>query len=160
MPQNRAGQNKGRRLVGAVHMQRALNAFSITDEDPENEVLEAGESPDKFGNEEVRSEDDEDIDSDEAFEEGDEEIFETFKFAGSSSKSGKVFNMAVDHVNRRKRRKPPSHKDSDEGQVETKEDEEEYEDDDEGDDEQYMNLSDMLSNGQNNSRSLTSISNR
>jgi U3 small nucleolar RNA-associated protein 14 len=43
----------------------------------------------------VKSEDDEEIDSDEAFDEEDDERYSTFKFSGSSSKGSKVCEFEI-----------------------------------------------------------------
>ena len=90
MPKRRNGPSNGRRQTGIVRGRRALNAFRIDNEDIPEETREAEETLEQSDNEGVKSEDDEDIDSDEAFDESDEERFSTFKFSGSTSKGGKV----------------------------------------------------------------------
>jgi U3 small nucleolar RNA-associated protein 14 len=67
-----------------------LNAFRIDKDDVSEGTREAEETLEHSDDGEVKSEDDEDIDSDEAFDESDEEKYSTFKFSGSSSKGGKV----------------------------------------------------------------------
>ena len=67
-----------------------MNAFRIDKDDVSEKTREAEETLEHNDDGEVKSEDDEDIDSDEAFDESDEERYSTFKFSGSSSKSEKV----------------------------------------------------------------------
>ncbi|ORX98593.1 small-subunit processome [Basidiobolus meristosporus CBS 931.73] len=82
----------------------------------------------------IDEEDDEELDSDEAFDESDEEKYSHFKFSGRNK------------VNK----KADTHKDSDdeseqEVQDLNEEEEEEEEEEDEDDDEEYMDISEMLS---------------
>jgi U3 small nucleolar RNA-associated protein 14 len=85
MPNRRKGpfNGHGKRTVGPSR--RTLNAFRIDKGDDNREAHEADETL-HVSDEGVRSDDDEDIDSDGAFDESDEEKFSTFKFSGSNSK--------------------------------------------------------------------------
>jgi U3 small nucleolar RNA-associated protein 14 len=136
MPKNRSGPSNPRRKTGVVRGRRALNSFHIEDDEVPSRTEDAEENPEVSDEGGVKSEDDEDIDSDEAFDEDDEKRYSTFKFSGSSSKSLKA--------KQRKSRQAESSK------AVVDEDEEE-ESDDEGDEETYMDLSEMLSNGQSKS---------
>jgi hypothetical protein len=92
MPTRRTAQPNGHRQTATVRGRRALNAFRLEENDPVDDA--AGmedESLEQSDEGQVKSEDDEDIDSDEAFDESDEERFSTFKFSGSSAKNVKVF---------------------------------------------------------------------
>lgn len=99
MSKRGAGTSKGRRQTGVVRRRRVLNAFVIDKtyhvqgaaSAAAAEELEEEES----GEHRVKSEDDEDIDSDEAFDESDEERFSTFKFSGSSAKVQEVSSPFV-----------------------------------------------------------------
>ena len=99
MPQRRNGPSNGRRKTGIVRGRRALNAFRIDKEDVSEGTREAEETLERSSDAEVKSEDDEDIDSDEAFDESDEERYSTFKFSGSSSKGGMVSFLVVTYSN-------------------------------------------------------------
>lgn len=86
---SRPGKDQARRNVKTQSKKRAVyrsqNAFNVAadssddDNKPSND-LTAG----------VKSEDDEEIDSDEAFESGDEEKFSLFKFSGSTHRPKRV----------------------------------------------------------------------
>ena len=132
MPKSRSGPSNPRRKTGIVRGHHALNSFHIEDEDKPARTEDAEEIPDDSDEGGVKSEDDEDIDSDEAFDEDDEERYSTFKFSGSSSKHSKA--------KQRKSRQADSSKDAVDEDLE--------ESDDDGDEETYMDLSEMLSNGQ------------
>jgi U3 small nucleolar RNA-associated protein 14 len=67
-----------------------LNAFRIDKDDEPAESREAEETLEMSDDGGVKSEDDEEIDSDEAFDESDDEKYSSFKFSGSSSKTVKV----------------------------------------------------------------------
>jgi U3 small nucleolar RNA-associated protein 14 len=92
------------------------------------------------GDGQVKSEDDEDIDSDEAFDESDEERFSTFKFSGSSAKRGQANNLPWNSANFQQKSRFESQGSVDE--------EEETKEEDEADDETHMDLSEMLAQGQ------------
>jgi U3 small nucleolar RNA-associated protein 14 len=68
---------------------RTLNAFRIGEDDELKQTREEKETL-ELNDEGVKSSDDEDIDSDEAFDESDEERYSTFKFSGSMSRSNQV----------------------------------------------------------------------
>jgi U3 small nucleolar RNA-associated protein 14 len=135
MPKSRSGPSNPRRKTGVVRGRRALNSFHIEDEEVPARTQDAEENPEDSDEGGVKSEDDEDIDSDEAFDEDDEERYSTFKFSGSSSKSMKA--------KQRKSRQTESSK------AAVEQDEEES--DDEEDEENYMDLSEILSKGQTKS---------
>jgi U3 small nucleolar RNA-associated protein 14 len=136
MPKSRTGPSNPRRKTGIVRGRRALNSFHIEDDDTPARTQDAEEIPDDSDEGGVKSEDDEDIDSDEAFDEDDEERYSTFKFSGSSSKHLET--------KQRKSRTADSSKDAVDEDVEG-------ESDDDEDEETYMDLSEMLSNGQSRS---------
>ena len=139
MPKCRKEPGNGRRQTGVVRGRRALNAFRIDKEDILDKTPETQETLEQIEDGLVKSEDDEDIDSDEAFDESDEERFSTFKFSGSSSKDGtlQVGRPSNDQMKGRLR-KP-------EMDEQSEEDEREPENDDNN--EQNMDLSAMLDNG-------------
>ena len=93
MVKRRGGPSIGPRKSGGVSSRRTLNSFHIDKEDESAETREAVEALDASDDGSVRSEDDEDIDSDEAFDESDEERYSTFKFSGSSSKGNTVCGL-------------------------------------------------------------------
>ena len=136
MPKSRSGPSNPRRKTGVVRGHHALNSFHIEDDDTPARSQDAEEIPDDSDEGGVKSEDDEDIDSDEAFDEDDEERYSTFKFSGSSSK----------HLKAKQRKSRQA--DSSKGAVE---EDLEGESDDDEDEETYMDLSEMLSNGQSRS---------
>ena len=84
----------GRRKNASVPARRAQNAFRIDREDVPAETADVDESMNQSDEEGVKSEDDEEIDSDEAFGESDEEKYSSFKFLGSSVKDKKVFILS------------------------------------------------------------------
>ena len=90
MPKRRTKTENGHRKVAAVRERRALNVFRIDQNDDMEAIGAKEEGLPESDEGQVMSEDDEDIDSDEAFDESDEERFSTFKFSGSSAKNGKV----------------------------------------------------------------------
>src|SRR5271170_8062051 len=138
MAKGGAGVSKSHRHTSIVRGRRALNAFridknhSIEGAAAEEEMLEEGDDG------QVKSEDDEDIDSDEAFDESDEERFSTFKFSGSSAKGRQANNLPWNfgHFQQKVRFASPGSVD----ETEEKGDEE--------DDETHMDLSEMLAQGQ------------
>jgi len=69
---------------------KALNAFRIDKEDIPRETADVDDLMDQSDEEGVKSEDDEEIDSDEAFGESDDEKYSDFKFLGSSTRGMKV----------------------------------------------------------------------
>jgi U3 small nucleolar RNA-associated protein 14 len=81
---------RGRGRPDASGKGRALNAYQIDKEDVPKETADIDDLMDQSEEEGVKSEDDEDIDSDEAFGESDEERYTDFTFRGSSGQGGKV----------------------------------------------------------------------
>ena len=140
MAKGRAGVSNSHRQTSIVRGRRALNAFridknhSIEGAAAEEEMLEEGDDG------QVKSEDDEDIDSDEAFDESDEERFSTFKFSGSSAKGRQANNLPRNSGNFQQKARFESQGSVDE--------EEETKEGDEADDETHMDLSEMLAQGQ------------
>jgi len=104
MARTRGGPSKqvGRKKSAASGKRKALNAFSIEKEDlpaetqDVDDILESEE-------EGVKSEDDEEIDSDEAFGDSDEEKYSDFKFLGSSARRIKVISLSSSFSHRRER---------------------------------------------------------
>jgi U3 small nucleolar RNA-associated protein 14 len=90
MAKGRSGASNSHRQTAAVRGRRALNAFRIDKNDSIDEAAAQEEMLEEGEDGQVKSEDDEDIDSDEAFDESDEERFSTFKFSGSSAKGRQV----------------------------------------------------------------------
>ena len=89
-PRPGPSQSQRGRKSGGNSKRNALNAYRVDKDDVAKGKADVDDVMDSE-NEEVKSEDDEDIDSDEAFGESDEEKFDDFKFLGSSTRNGKVF---------------------------------------------------------------------
>lgn len=80
-----AGARNGR----APRMPKKTNIANVYEADDDDQVMRRGHTLDsvetyEYQNGKIGQEDDEDIDSDEAFDESDEERFEHFKFFGST----------------------------------------------------------------------------
>jgi hypothetical protein len=148
MAKGRAGVSNSHRQTSIVRGRRALNAFRID----KNHSIEGAAAEEEMLVEEgdadgqVKSEDDEDIDSDEAFDESDEERFSTFKFSGSLAKGRQANNLPRNSGNFQQKARFES-----QGSVD---DEEETKEEDEADDETHMDLSEMLAQGQSSHKSV------
>jgi U3 small nucleolar RNA-associated protein 14 len=145
MTKGRPGASNSHRQTSIVRGRRALNAFRIDKNDSiegaaAEEMLEEGDDG------QVKSEDDEDIDSDEAFDESDEERFSAFKFSGSSAKGRQVNNLPWNSGNFQQKVRFASQGSVDE--------EEETKEEDEADDETHMDLSEMLAQGQSSHKAV------
>jgi len=92
MRKSRSGVSRGPRNANKVKRGKGLDVFSIESDDAVHAPGDLEGVLDD-GDDEVKSEDDEDIDSDEAFGESDEEKYSTFKFSGSSSRNKQVHSF-------------------------------------------------------------------
>ncbi|KAI9323566.1 small-subunit processome [Dichotomocladium elegans] len=145
---------------GHKGMNKKKSKVDITDiyeaSDDERELNRKGHALDEVDNYEyhvdhVEEEDDEEIDSDEAFDESDDERFESFRFQGSTKSADKKKN----------KKDTDTEKDImlSEQEIDMNEDEEESAtEDDEEDGEGFMDLSEMLSGDEGSEKPIKSSS--
>jgi U3 small nucleolar RNA-associated protein 14 len=89
MPKQGSKRSIAPRKSSLARSSRTLNAFRIGKDDEPTQIREEKETL-EVSDEGVKSSDDEDIDSDEAFDESDDERYSTFKFSGSTSRRNQV----------------------------------------------------------------------
>ncbi|KAF9355937.1 hypothetical protein BGX34_010178 [Mortierella sp. NVP85] len=127
------------------------NVYSLEDEDDSKASRRRKQRLDEVDNyeyhvDEIEDEDDEEIDSDDAFDAEDEKKFENFQFYGSKNQQGKKKSNLTD-----KGKAKTKKAESDDEDMMDRDDSEEEEDDDEEDEEEeeedgaeYMDISEML----------------
>ncbi|KAF9098877.1 hypothetical protein BGX27_000711 [Mortierella sp. AM989] len=124
------------------------NVFSLEDEDESKSARRRKQYLDEVDNyeynvDEIEDEDDEEIDSDEAFDEEDEEKYENFKFFGSKDQ-GKKNKKKQAKTEKSPKGKMVDSEDEDMDDQDDSEDDEEEEEEEEEEGAEYMDISEML----------------
>lgn len=93
-PTGRIERNKrsGKTQSKSCALRRSQNAFDLAEDDNEDQAVPVNHA---F---EYKSENDEEIDSEDAFESGDEERFDSFRFSGSRARSDQVADKQMSRI--------------------------------------------------------------
>ncbi|KAG0364419.1 Utp14 protein-domain-containing protein [Gamsiella multidivaricata] len=125
------------------------NVYSIDDEEESKSARRRKQYLDEVDNyeynvDDIEDEDDEEIDSDEAFDEEDEEKYENFQFYGSKDQQGKKKNKKQSQTDKKDKGKGKQSVSDDEDMMDQDESEDEEEESEEEEGAEYMDISEML----------------